>query len=214
MKYNFGLMRLFLFSFFLFLFFKPTFGQGIVTDSLSPEEKNQRIKQLLDYRFKGGSGAFEYVFFSTITDLPIEAKNVCALGTVILIFMVDCDNNLSDLRLRNPLNHGINELIQKFYFSTKEMWNPCHDDKYTQFEISILFTLEGVETNNNAYLTFEAERQGFRCKSDSYYFSEFERLKNKSPKKALKMLDPLIQRDPYNYDLYERRKTLLEKSHN
>lgn len=204
-------MKLLLFSLLLLFCFENAFSQHVVTDSLTPAERNQHIKQLLDYRFKGGSGAFEHAFFSTIEDIPIMAKSECALGTTILIFTVDCDNSLSDLRLRNPLNHGINELIQRFYFSTKEMWNQCHDDKYTQFEIPILFTMEGVAINNNAYLTFEAERQGFRCKSDAYYRTEFERLKNKSPQKAVKMLEPLIQRDPYNYDLYELRKILLER---
>ena len=204
-------MKKMLFLLLLLPFYRHVSSQNSITDSLSFTEKNQNIKQLLDYRFKGGSGAFEYAFFSAIEDIPIMAKSECALGTTILIFTVDCDNNLSDLRLRNPLNHGINELIQRFYFSTKEMWNQCHDDKYTQFEIPILFTMEGVAINSNAYLTFEAKRQGFRCKSDTYYRTEFERLKNKSPKKAVKMLDPLIQRDPYNYDLYELRKILLER---
>jgi len=173
-------------------------------------ERYQTLKHMLDYRFKGGSGEFEHVFFSTVT-YPENAKNNCIIGTTILSFTVSCDNEIGNFSLRNPLHYGLNEELQKFLSATKDMWNTCNDDKYTKFEVPVLFNLIGTETGAKGFLTLEEDNPGFKCKDDSYYFEQFERLREKKKvKKATKMLDMLIRRDPYNTEYYDLKRELIE----
>lgn len=174
------------------------------------EERFATLKHILDYRFKGGSGEFERVFFSTVT-YPENAKNNCIIGTTILSFTVSCDNELGNFSLRNPLHYGLNEELQKFLSATTGMWNTCHDDKYTKFEVPVFFNLKGTETGAKGFLTLEEENPGFSCKDDSYYMQQFERLRDKKKvNKALKMLDQLIRRDPYNTSFYDMKRELIE----
>ena len=174
------------------------------------EERFETLKHMLDYRFKGGSGEFEHVFFSSVS-YPENAQNNCIIGTTILSFTVSCDNKIDNFSLRNPLHYGINEEMQKFLSATVDMWNTCSDDKYTKFEVPILFTLKGTETGAKGFLTLEVDNPGFSCKDDSYYMQQFERLRDKKKvNKALKMLDMLIRRDPYNTTFYDMKRDLLE----
>lgn len=195
----------------VFLFVGQIFAMA-QSDSLSfnlNESRSKQIRHLLDYRFKGGSGAFERAFFATV-DYTTEARKNCIVGTVIVSFTVDCNNVLGDFRMRNPLHVSINEMLQKFYKSTEGQWNQCNDDKYTRFEIPILFTIKGTETDAKGYLVVEAESPGFTCKSDDYYLQQFEKFKSKGKtKRALESLDMLIRRDPYNQKYYDLKKGLL-----
>lgn len=186
------------------------FAQDTLLSAKLAVERNKNTKFLLDYRYKGGSGSFERDVIKAIEYSDEDRRN-CAVGTVVLSFTVDCENNMGDLRMRNSLGANFNEMFKKFYISTKDSWNRCTDNKYTKFDIPIMITMEGVETNRNAFIINEFESKGYRCKSDAYYLEEFERLKEKNPKKALKMLDPLILRDPFDNSIFDLKKSILEK---
>lgn len=188
-----------------------SFAQDTLLNTRLSAERNKNTKYILDYRYKGGSGAFERDLNKAL-EYPDEARKNCIIGTVVLSFTVDCENNMGDLRMRNSLGMGFNEMFKNFYISTKDSWNRCSDNKYTKFDVPIMITIEGVETNRNALFTCEFESKGYRCKSDAYYLEEFEKLKVKKPKKALKMIDPLILRDPFNNTYYDLKKSLLENN--
>lgn len=173
------------------------------------ESRNKNIKHQLDFRFKGGSGEFEKVFFSHV-EYSEEARKGCIMGVTIMSFKVSCDNKISDFRLKNPLGNGLNEKLGQFFSATEGQWNSCSDEKYTKFEIPILFIIENAETAGKGYLTVEGKYPGFKCKSDAYFLEEFEKLKaKKKTKKALQALDELIRRDPYNNDFIDLKKQFL-----
>lgn len=172
-------------------------------------ERFETLRKILDYRFKGGSGEFERVMLSMVEYTP-EARKNCVVGTMILMFTVSCDNTLGELSLRNPLHHGLNEQVQEFLKSTDGMWNTCQNEKYTRFEVPVLFTLEGTETSARGLITVVAEDPGFTCRSDAWHIDRYEKFKEKGrTKKALEMLDLLIRRDPYNNSYYELKRQLL-----
>jgi hypothetical protein len=182
------------------------------TDTLSfniNESRNKNIRHQLDYRFKGGSGSFERVFFANV-EYTKEALSACVVGTVILSFTVDCNNNLGDFRMRNPMHYGLNEKLQEFYKATEGQWNSCTDEKYARFEIPILFTVEGTQTEASGFIVLEGKASGIKCKSDAYYLEAYEKHKSKGKtKRALDALDVLIRRDPYNLHYYDLKKELL-----
>lgn len=182
-------------------------------DALSEKLTNQRFetqRSLLNYRFKGGSGEFERVFFQEV-NYTEEARKNCIVGVVIMTFTVSCNNEISDLKMRNPMHYGLNEELQKFIEATEGRWNTCQDEKYTRFEIPVLFTLEGTETNARGLITLVGQSPGFSCRSDNYFMERFEKFRKKGKKmKALDMLDQLIRRDPYNNTLYDLKRQLLE----
>ncbi|MDN5348794.1 MAG: hypothetical protein PWQ54_190 [Bacteroidales bacterium] len=173
------------------------------------EERLGTLRQVLNYRFKGGAGEFERVMNSMVDYTP-EARKNCIIGVMIMKFTVSCDNELGDLSLRNPLHYGLNEKVQEFLESTKGMWNTCKDDRYTRFEVPVLFTLEGTETSARGLVTIIGETPGFSCRSDAWYLERFEKFKEKGKsKRALEMLDQLLRRDPYNNSYYDYKRELL-----
>ncbi|NOU45949.1 MAG: hypothetical protein HOO86_02685 [Bacteroidales bacterium] len=193
----------------LLMGFVATSQEVKVEDQLS-ESRNKNIKHQLDFRFKGGSGEFEKIFFANVDYTP-EARKACILGVAIMSFRVDCNNKMSDFRLKNPLGYGLNEQMGKFFAATEGKWNTCSDEKYTRFEIPILFTIEGVETGGRGYLVVEGKYPGFKCKGDAYFLEVFNEMKAKNKtKKALHALDELIKRDPYNTTYYDMKKEFLK----
>jgi hypothetical protein len=195
--------------FLLMIISVPAFSQaGEQLTSIS-ESRNKNIKHQLDFRFKGGSGEFERVFFAHV-EYSEEARKGCVMGVTIMSFKVSCDNKISDFRLKNPLGNGMNEKLGQFISATEGQWNTCSDEKYTKFEIPIMFIIENAETAGKGYLTVEGKYPGFKCKSDAYFLEEFEKLKSKKKsKKALHALDELIRRDPYNNDYIDLKKQFL-----
>ncbi len=166
----------------------------------------KNLKMLLDYRYKGGFYTFQKDFFETVT-YPEEARKNCIIGIVIASFQVDCDGNYLPVktRLKNPLHYGIDDEVSKFLLSTQGKWNTCHDKKFTRFEVPIQFTMEGTATNEeDAAIVLEGENPGYVCTADSVYYKRaLKFLKKKKPKKAVKSIEILIQRNPYTVAYYD-----------
>ena len=75
-----------------------------------------------------------------------------------------------------------------------------------------MFTIEGLQTDAKGVITNYAEKEGVKCKCDKYFIEEFQKYKDKKPKKAQKAIDELIRRNPYNESYIEERNKLLEKT--
>ena len=173
-------------------------------------QNNKVIKTMLDYRYKGGSSAFERDFFLHV-DYNKISRQSCTIGTTIMMFTVHCDGTLGEFNIINPLNDHINSQLQKFFLMTKDNWNECQNSDYEYFEIPIVFTIEGLETDAIGFITNYDDEIGYPCKNDSHFKEEFQKFKEKKPKKALDALNELIRRNPYN-DLYIHEKDdLLNK---
>lgn len=195
---------------FSFIFFGSTlFCQESGTPAAS---RKANLKQLLDYRYRGGYYSFERLFLKTVT-YPDFAKKNCVVGILIARFEVDCEGEIKNLVISNPLKWGIDEMVQKFFQETIGNWNKCDDDKYTRFEVPIQFTINDTKTNStDAMLIYQVDLVGYNCKSDSYFQEKFEEaMKKNNKKKALKNINELIIRNPYNSDLYDTRKELKKK---
>lgn len=205
-------------SIFVFLFL---IAQSSIAKSQEPtvnvqgllKENNRIIKTMLDYRYKGGSGAFERDFFLNV-DYNKISRESCILGTTIMQFTVGCDGTLGEFNIINPLNDYISSQLQKFFLMTKGNWNECQNSDYEYFEIPIVFTIEGLETEAIGFITHYDEELGCPCKDDSHFHEVFEKYKNKKPKKALKAIEELIRRNPYNESYIEERNKLLENLKN
>lgn len=175
------------------------------------KKNNQIIKTMLDYRYKGGSGAFERDFFINV-DYNKISRQSCTIGTTIMQFTVGCDGSLGEFNIINPLNDHINSQLHKFFLMTQGNWNECQNSDYEYFEIPIVFTIEGVETEAIGLISNIDEQDGCPCKDDSYFHEEFQRYKDKKPKKALNAINELIKRNPYNESYIEEKNKLVEKS--
>lgn len=177
------------------------------------KENNRIIKTMLDYRYKGGSGAFERDFFLNV-DYNKISRQSCTIGTTIMQFTVNCDGTLGEFNIINPLNDYISSQLQKFFLMTQGNWNECQNSDYEYFEIPIVFTIEGLETEAVGFITNYDEEEGCPCKDDTFFHQEFEKHKNKRPKKALKAIEELIRRNPYNESYIEEKNKLLENLKN
>lgn len=183
------------------------FSQEEGTPSAS---RKANIKQMLDYRFRGGYYSFERVFNQTVSFPPFAAHN-CVMGIVVIAFEVNCDGELNNIRMKSVLGYGIKEEITKFFEATRGQWNKCDDDRYTRFEIPIQFRIKNVETNMvDGILICEVDDQGLMCQDDAYYLKKAQKyLKKGNTRKAMRNIEILLQRDPYNLQYYDMRKKAL-----
>ena len=193
------------------LFFVSTFLICQV-NSTPAESRKKNLKQLLDYRYRGGFYSFENLFYQTVEYNDFAKKN-CVIGIMIVRFEVDCEGDIKNLVIANPLKWGLDEYVQEFLNKTIGKWNTCDDDKYTKFEVPIQFTINDTETNStDAMLVYQVELVGYKCKPDSYFKEKLEEaLKKNNSKKSLKYINELIKRDPYNSELYTIRKEIHEE---
>jgi len=192
---------------FSFLFITAQlFSQETGTPS---ESRKKNTVELLDYRYRGGYYSFERLFFKTV-EYPEMAKKNCVVGIMIVRFEVDCEGKIKNLVIKNPMYWGIDAQVQDFLTKTMGNWNKCTDDKYTRFEIPIQFTINDTETNSkDGLIILQAELVGYKCKGDSYFQEKLDKaLEKNSRKKALRYIDELIKRNPYNAQLYDQRKEI------
>lgn len=187
----------------LFFFSNATFTQEVGSVSAS---RKKNLKQLFDYRYKGGFYSFEKKFNNTV-EYPDFARMNCIMGIVVLEMVVDCEGIPKQISMKTSLGYGTNEELTKLFNSTQGEWNKCSDDKYTRFEIPIQFRIEGTETNmEDALFVVEGEMPGHTCNDDNYYLKKVEKaLKKENGKKAIKYLNILLQRDPYNIKYADMR---------
>jgi len=178
-------------------------------NSISKMRKDN-LKELLNYRFKGGYYSFEKIFIQT-AKYPAMAKANCVMGISIVSFRVSCDGVVYDIKNKTPLGYGIDNEISAFFAKTAGHWNTCHDEKYTRFEIPIQFKLSGTDTNtDDALLFFEEDNPGYLCNDDEYYIKKLEKYVAKGKdRKVLQYLEILVRRDPYNSYYQDLRKKIL-----
>jgi len=175
--------------------------------------RNHQTHDLLDYRFRGGFYSFERQFLQTVKYTDMAREN-CIIGIVVVSFQVDCDGNLHDVKIKNPLHYGLDEEIQKFMESTRGHWNKCRDNKYTRFSVPIQFTMEGTKTDSlDPVITLVGKNPGYVCNSDSYYYQKAkEALAKKKGKKARTYIEILIRRNPFNDEYYDMIREAMELS--
>jgi hypothetical protein len=190
----------------LFLGFNSGNLIGQENISISQKRKDNLIK-LLNYRYKGGFLSFEKKFNQCIT-YPPNAIGNCIMGIAIVSFRVSCEGEVYNVKIKTPLGYGIGNEISSFFAQTSGNWNPCHDDKYSKFEVPIQFKLTGTETNtDDALLVVEETNPGYLCNSDEYYIKKMEKYMKKGKyKRAIQYIDILMRRDPYNSYYYEQKK--------
>jgi len=180
------------------LFFSGSAAFSQLEETASASRK-ENLRKLFDYRYKGGFYSFERKFNNTV-EYPEMARMNCIMGIVVVSMVVDCEGTPKQMSMKTSLGYGTNDELSKLFNSTTGEWNKCEDDKYTRFEVPIQFKIEGTDTNtDDALFIVEGEMPGHTCNGDSYYFKKAKKaLDNEHAKKALKYINLLIQRDPYN----------------
>ena len=192
---------------FLFLMFVLMFA-GSMTFAQEPvgvsQSRNKQIHDLLDYRFRGGFYGFKALFLKTVKYTDIARKN-CVIGIMVVSFQVDCDGNVRNIRIKNPLRFGLDNAMSKFMLATKGHWNKCHNIKYTKFSVPFQFTMEGTKTDSlNAAISLLGKNPGYVCSGDNYYLRKAkEALAKGRGKRAKTYIETLIKRNPFNTDYYD-----------
>ena len=173
--------------------------------------RKANLKKLFDYRYKGGFYSFEKKFNEVVT-YPEFARMNCIMGIVVVSLVVDCEGIPKEIKMKTSLGYGTNEELTKLFRSTHGEWNKCVDDKYTRFEIPIQFIIKGTETNTeDALFVCEGEMPGHACNDDHYYLKKAKKsLEKGHGKKALKYINLLLQRDPYNITYTDMRTRAIE----
>ncbi len=196
--------------FFLTLLGSTGFAQQ---DANIAASRTKQIHDLLDYRFRGGFYSFESVFLQTAKYTDMARKN-CIIGTMVVTFQVDCNGNVRNVRIKNPLHFGLDQQITKFMEATRGQWNNCHNNKYTRFAIPIQFTMVGTKTDTlNPVISLVGKNPGYVCKSDDYYLEKAkEALAKRKGKRARAYIETLIKRDPFNSNYYNMIKQSIEYS--
>lgn len=202
--------RFFSLMFFLVLLGSVSFAQESVNVAAS---RSKQIHDLLDYRFRGGFYSFESVFLQTVKYTDIARKN-CVIGIMVVTFQVTCEGSVRNVRIKNPLNFGLNQQIVKFMEATKGQWNICHNNKYTKFAIPIQFTMVGTKTDSlDAVISLVGKNPGYICSSDDYYLKKAkEALAKKKGKRARPYIETLIRRNPFNSDYFTMMKQSMKFS--
>lgn len=185
------------------------FIQAQETQNISDSRK-EHIRKLLDYRFKGGYFSFERLFYSMV-EYPVEAKESCMMGIVIISFEVNCKGEIDKMTMKNALYYGINKELEDFFSATMGQWNKCTDDRYTRFEIPIQFAIEGVKTNTtDAIFIIKDNHQGYPCYDDKDFYEKATKFLDKgNGKKALEYVKALMIRDPYNLEYSDMEKKAI-----
>jgi TonB family protein len=198
-----------------FLLFVMLFAMGTLMAQDEPasvaNNRNKQIHNLLDYRFRGGFYSFERLFLQTAkyTD---QARTNCVIGIMVVSFQVDCQGNVRNVRIKNPLHYGLDEEISKFMKATQGHWNACHDNKYTRFTVPIQFTMEGTRTDSiDAVISLVGKNPGYVCSGDNYFLQKAkEALAKKKGKRAQSFIATLIRRNPYSTEYFEMMKQAME----
>jgi hypothetical protein len=195
----------------LALFFMSNhFAFGQENTSIS-ESRKEHVKELMNYRFKGGYYTFEKLAYESLKYPPYNDQ-ICLVGMVLVDIEVNCEGEVVNVTVKNPIGLGVESDISKFLESTKGKWNNCEDDKYTHVEIPVKYKMENVETNDaDAMIIIVGKNKGVVCYDDSYYLEKANKYLGKgNGKKAIPYLNQLIQRNPYNTDYYEMKKKAIE----
>ncbi|MCF8348676.1 MAG: energy transducer TonB [Bacteroidales bacterium] len=174
------------------------------------ESRKSNLINLLNYRYKGGFFDFEKLFNLKVT-YPEMAKGNCIMGIILIDLTVDCNGTITDVRTKNNLGYGIDQMVSNFIVESEGQWNKCNDDKYTRMEIPVQFKIEGTQTaENEALLVCIGQNPGLNCKDDDDYLKKAEAAIEKGKKKrALENLDKLIKRNPYNPTYYEMKQKAI-----
>jgi len=177
------------------------------------ESRAEQIHTLLDYRFRGGFYSFESLLDNTIK-YPEAARAKCEIGTMIAAFKVDCQGNISNIRIKNPLGYGLKEALTKFLQATAGHWNECKNYRFTHFIIPIQFTMEGTKTDSiNPVISYLGKNPGYACPDDSYYLTKAkEALAKGKNNRARTFLELLIKRNPFEQSYYEMLTKTVDKS--
>jgi len=186
------------------------FLSGQENTSIS-ESRKENVKKLMDYRFKGGYYTFERLANAYLKYPPYNDQ-VCLVAMVLIDLEVNCEGEVVNVVIKNPVGLGIEDEISKFIESTAGKWNKCSDDKYTKVEIPVQYRMENVETNDvDAMIVIYGKNKGVVCYDDSYYLEKANKFMEKgNGKKAIPYISQLIQRNPYNTDYYEMKKKAIE----
>jgi len=175
------------------------------------ESRKDNLKSMLDYRYKGGYYSFERLFLKTV-EFPEVAKMNCVTGIVIVVFEVDCEAEIQEVKIKNPLGYGIETQISNFFENTIGNWNKCDDDRYTRFNVPMQFRITGVITNtDDALLVVEGKIVGVQCYDDSYYLEKAEKMLEKGKgKKAIGYINVLIKRNPYHNEYTDMKQEAID----
>jgi hypothetical protein len=185
----------------------PSIAQQEITLS---ESRKKNLKMMLDYRYRGGFYSFERLFLKTV-EYPEIATNNCVTGILIVAFEVDCEGEIQEIKIQNPLQFGIEKQITNFFDQTIGEWNTCDDNRYTRFSVPIQFRITDLETNTtDALLVIEDKIVGVPCEPDAYYLNKAKKqLEKGKGKKALENINVLIKRNPYNTEYADMKKEAI-----
>ncbi len=184
---------------------------------LSAQDTVRHVGEFPASRYAGGAQAF-YQFLGKTLRYPPRAKGTARVGTSIVELTLSSEGKFTNLEVINPLGKGIDEDIMQTFQKTEDQWlalpgvSPIRMyffitymiNKRSFYRMAPDSTLFQEEVSVNAYGSIHLpQRSNARLIKNLDKFQE-----KKNFKKALKVVNELIRRDPLNSQWYLQRSSI------
>ena len=184
---------------------------------LAAQDTVRHVGEFPASRYAGGSQAF-YQCLGKSLKYPPRAKGAARIGTSIVELTVPSEGKFASLKVINPLGKGIDENILRTFQKTEDQWlaRPGVSPIRMYFYITYIInkrpfyrvapdsTLFQQEVSVNAYGSIHLPmRSNARLVKNLHKFQE-----RKKFKRALKVVNELIRRDPLNSQWYLQRSSI------
>lgn len=187
------------------------------TAPLAAQDIVRHVGEFPESRYRGGPSAFYKTLGSTL-NYPNRAHRTARVGTSIVSLTLSPEGTFAQMEIINPLGKGIDEDILQTFQKTEDQWLP----QPGAGPIRMYFVITYMINNWSFYrlapdsaifqdeLIVRAVRRGHSLqRAHKKLINKLHKLQeNKKFKKALKIADELIRRDPLNSQWYLQRSSI------
>ena len=183
---------------------------------LAAQDTVRHVSEFPASRYAGGSQAF-YQFLGETLRYPPRAMGAARVGTSMVEVTVSSEGKFTNLEVINPLGKGVDEDILQTFQQTEDQWlaqpgvSPIRMyfvitymiNNHSFYRIAPSSKLFQEEVSVNAYNRRVLQRPHARLIKNLHKFQE-----KKKFKRALKVVNELIRRDPLNSQWYLQRSSI------
>jgi TonB family protein len=175
------------------------------------------LQTIPDYLFNGGEDRF-YQLLSKHIEYPLEARSKLQVGTVIVAFKISERGEINSIEFLNSISSYVDKEIINSLKKTRKLWLSPENGSDHVFMLPIRFDIYGCTYRHEKppqdkfckELIVKAESSGteqdlFFTSDDTLIQEYFTLRKSNRLKEARKVLEELIDRNPFNEKAVEER---------
>ncbi len=184
---------------------------------LTAQDTVRHVGEFPESRYQGGPSAFYKTLGETLS-YPPTAHRTARVGTSIVSLTLSPEGTFAQLEIINPLGKGIDEDILQTFRKNENQWLPQPDASPIRMYFVITYMINSQSFYRVApdpaffqeEITVRAVIRGHSVqRSHKKLINKLHKLREKKRfKKALKVADELIRRDPLNSQWYLRRSNI------